>query len=170
MNTMDKKVFTLSANIENGIAEGSKYIVTPNTQKVLQEIVDGYQIGIHSFSIIGTYGTGKSSFLLQLESDLKASKNRLLLNNPKVLYDGKFEILLVRAPQNLAEISECIQAVQSQKYNCAMITFRSAQQVRVFADPGMPWTLDGEKEDGHAEVLVQNQHLAIRLMQRKEQP
>ena len=95
MNIMDKKVFTLSANIENGIAEGAKYIVTPNTQKVLQEIVDGYQIGIHSFSIIGTYGTGKSSFLLQLESDLKASKNRLLLNNPKVLYDGQFEILNV---------------------------------------------------------------------------
>lgn len=95
MNTIDKKVFTLSANIENGIAEGSKYIVTPNTQKVLQEIVDGYQIGIHSFSIIGTYGTGKSSFLLQLESDLKASKDRLLLNNPKVLYDGTFEILNV---------------------------------------------------------------------------
>ena len=57
MNTMDKNVFTLSANIENGFAEGSKYIVTPNTQKVLQEIVDGYQVGIHSFSIIGTYSS-----------------------------------------------------------------------------------------------------------------
>ena len=93
MNTMDKKVFTLSANIENGIAEGSRYIVTPNTQKVLQEVVDSYQVGIHSFSIIGTYGTGKSSFLLQLENDLNNSNNRLLLNNPKVLFDGQFEIL-----------------------------------------------------------------------------
>lgn len=119
MNTMDKKVFTLSANIENGIAEGSKYIVTPNTQKVLQEIVDGYQIGIHSFSIIGTYGTGKSSFLLQLESDLKASKNRLLLNNPKVLYDGTFEMLNILGDSKpLSELlreklCECLESAET---------------------------------------------------------
>lgn len=90
---MAKKKFTLSANIENGIAEGSKYIVTPNVQKVLQEIMDGFHTGIHSFSIIGTYGTGKSSFLLQLEHDLIESKNCNLLKNPKVLFDGQFEVM-----------------------------------------------------------------------------
>lgn len=91
---MAKKTFTLSANIENGIAEGSKYIVTPNVQKVLQEIVEGYHTGIHSFSIIGTYGTGKSSFLLHLEQDLLAStKKKELLKNTHLLYDGNFEIL-----------------------------------------------------------------------------
>ena len=92
---MAKKTFTLSANIENGIVEGSTYIVTPNVQKVLQEIIDGYQTGIHSYSIIGTYGTGKSSFLLQLEHDLMEMKNRSLLKNPKVLFDGQFEVLNV---------------------------------------------------------------------------
>lgn len=81
--------------------------------------------------------------------------------------DGLFEIFLVRAPKNLTEISECIQALSSQRYNdCAMITFCSAQKVKVIADPGMPWTLDGEKDDGRAEVLVENVHHAIRLMQR----
>ena len=35
-----------------------------------------------------------------------------------------------------------------------MLTFRSAQKVRIFADPEMPWTLDGEKEDGHETVDV----------------
>ncbi len=94
MNTMAKKTFVLSANLENGIAEGSRYIVTPNVQKVLQEIVDGYQTGIHSFSIIGTYGTGKSSFLLHLEQDLLVStNNKELLKNTKLLHDGGFEIL-----------------------------------------------------------------------------
>ena len=83
--------------------------------------------------------------------------------------DGLFEILLVRAPENLGEIHECIQAPQSQKYNCAMLTFRSAQKVRIFADPEMPWTLDGEKEDGHETVEVENLHHAIRLMQKKDE-
>ena len=91
---MAKKNFVLSANLENGIAEGSTYIVTPNVQKVMQEIVDGYKTGVHSFSIIGTYGTGKSSFLLHLEKDLdKAVKNKQILKNAKLLYDGDFEIL-----------------------------------------------------------------------------
>ena len=79
--------------------------------------------------------------------------------------DGLLEILLVRAPRNLAEISECIQALKSQKYNCEMITFCSTPKVTVYADPEMPWTLDGEREDGHSEVMVENQHLAFRLIQ-----
>ena len=83
--------------------------------------------------------------------------------------DGLSEILLVRAPENLAEIHECIQALQSQKYNCAMLTFRSARRVRIFADPDMPWTLDGEKEDGHETVEVENLHHAIRLIQKKDE-
>lgn len=82
--------------------------------------------------------------------------------------DGQFEILLIRAPKNLAEISECIQAVQSQKYNCSMITFCSSSTVRVFTDPEMPWTLDGEREEGHEEILVRNLHQAMRLVHREE--
>ena len=82
------------------------------------------------------------------------------------LSDGKFEILLVRAPRNLTEISECIQAVQSQKYNCAMITFRSASHVKVYASADMPWTLDGEKEEGHDCIEVCNLHHAVRLMKK----
>ena len=83
------------------------------------------------------------------------------------LRDGQFELLLVRMPRNLTEVSECIQAVQNQKYNCAMITFRSVRNMKIWADPAMPWTLDGERAEGQEEIHVQNLHLAIRLM-RKE--
>ncbi len=84
--------------------------------------------------------------------------------------DGLFEILLVRAPQNLAEISDCILAVQKGDYDaCDMITFRSANRMKIYADPELPWTLDGEREDGHSEVTVQNLHHAIRLMQKVEE-
>ncbi len=78
--------------------------------------------------------------------------------------DGKLEILLVRAPVDILEISECIMAVQSQKYNCAMITFRSAEKIRIYTDPMMPWTLDGERADGDALITVENLHRAIRLV------
>lgn len=80
--------------------------------------------------------------------------------------DGLFEILLVRSARNMREIADCIQAVRSEKYNCEMITFRSAKSVKIYASPEMPWTLDGEKEDGHGEITVENLHHAIRLMQK----
>ena len=81
--------------------------------------------------------------------------------------DGLFEILLVRAPHSLAEIPECIAAVQNQKYNdCKMITFCSASRLKIFADETMAWTLDGEKFDGAREIQVNNLHQAIRLVHR----
>ena len=82
--------------------------------------------------------------------------------------DGKLEIMLVRAPKDLTEVGELISALQKQTYNCAMITFRSAEKIKVYADPYMPWTLDGEREDGHEEVTAENLHHAIRLIQRVE--
>lgn len=78
--------------------------------------------------------------------------------------DGKFEVLMVRAPHDLTEIAECIQAVQKQIYNCKMITFRSASSVKITAPEEMPWTLDGEREDGHRLVEVTNLHHAIKIM------
>jgi YegS/Rv2252/BmrU family lipid kinase len=81
--------------------------------------------------------------------------------------DGLLEVFLVRAPRNLTEISECILALQNQRYNdCAMITFGPARKLRVIADETMDWTLDGEKFDGQREIEVENIHHAIHLIQR----
>ena len=85
------------------------------------------------------------------------------------LQDGKFEVLLVRAPKTLQEISESLLAVQKQQYNNAMMTFRNASRITVEADPEMPWTLDGEKEEGHDVVEVQNLHQAIQIIRKEEQ-
>ena len=78
--------------------------------------------------------------------------------------DGKFEVFLIRAPKDLAELTEFIAAVQKQQYNCRMMTFRTATNITVYAEPGMDWTLDGEKEAGHAQIEVVNLHHAIRLI------
>ena len=95
----------------------------------------------------------------------------ILKLNPELvdMSDGQMEILLVRAPQNLTELAECLQALQAQKYNCAMITFQSAKKIRIYANPFMNWTLDGEREEGHEQVDVENIHHAIHIMKRVEQ-
>lgn len=88
------KGFSLSANIENGFSDDVQYIVTPNGRKAAQNIIDYFHSGIHSFTIIGTYGTGKSSFLLALEADLKrGNKEKRLLNPKNLSATANYEIL-----------------------------------------------------------------------------
>ena len=88
------RTFSLSANIENGFAEGSQYLVTPNAQNAVHNIVNDFRSGIHSFTIIGSYGTGKSSFLLALEADLKKTRKQKYLLDAKNLSDARsFEIM-----------------------------------------------------------------------------
>ena len=63
-------------------------------KKAALSIVNGFHSGIHSFTVIGTYGTGKSSFLLALEHDLNAkNKTKYLITNPKIFNVEKFSIL-----------------------------------------------------------------------------
>ena len=78
--------------------------------------------------------------------------------------DGLFELLLVRAPKDLAEIAECITAVQHQQYNCRMMTFRAAKTVTFYPPADLPWTLDGEMDPGAETVTIDNLHHAIRLV------
>ena len=67
-----------SVNIEMNTASDFRYIVTENAKLVAGNIVNSFKSGHHSFSIIGTYGTGKSSFILALEDDLANSNNKLV--------------------------------------------------------------------------------------------
>ena len=81
--------------------------------------------------------------------------------------DGKFELLLIRYPKDLLEVPECILALQTKKYNSAMITFLSTSSLTITADPDMSWTVDGEKGQGAQTIQVQNLHHAIRLIKRE---
>ena len=78
--------------------------------------------------------------------------------------DGLFELLLIRKPESLRELHDCIKALQKRKYNCSVITFVTAANLNITADPDMAWTLDGERQDGRELVQVENMHHAIQLV------
>ena len=84
------------------------------------------------------------------------------------LQDGKFEVLLIRAPKTLQEIPECLLSVQKQQYNSAMMTFRTASHIQVETDPEMFWSLDGEKEAGSGIIEIRNLHKILRIIKREE--
>ena len=77
--------------------------------------------------------------------------------------DGLLEVLLVRAPKNLAELTDCLVALQKQTYNCAMITFLSTASAIITAPETMDWTLDGELQTGVEHIEIQCQHRKLQL-------
>ena len=73
--------FSLSTNIKTVQYSDFHYIPTSNSRRVLGTLLADYNSGIHCFNLVGTYGTGKSSFLAALERDLT--------QNSKVLFENK---------------------------------------------------------------------------------
>ena len=80
--------FTTSVNILRDTERDFNYIPTPNAKQVVDQIVNDFRKGIRSFNIIGTYGTGKSSFLLALEQSIIGTKRyfetNFIASKPKV--------------------------------------------------------------------------------------
>ena len=82
--------------------------------------------------------------------------------------DGKLELLLIRAPKDALELTDCLLAIQRQTYNCGMMTFLSTESLRITAPDDMDWTLDGEREPARAEIAVECLHHALQIIRPEE--
>lgn len=70
--------FSTSINIERDADRDFYYVPTANGKNVINQIINDFKSGIHSFNIIGSYGTGKSSFILALERDLRKESKYII--------------------------------------------------------------------------------------------
>jgi len=151
-----KASYATSQNIKNslghmayvleGIQEISKIKKVPMRMETDREVLeDDYLFGAvcNSTSVGG---------ILTLKPELVDMK------------DGKFELLLIRAPKNLQEVRECVLALTNQTYDCGMLTFRSINQIQITASPDLVWSLDGERTQGAERILVENLHQSIELI------
>jgi hypothetical protein len=66
--------FKISTNIERDANVNLDYILTKNADDVFERIIYHYGRGQHAFSIIGSYGTGKSTFLWALQKHLEGKR------------------------------------------------------------------------------------------------
>lgn len=88
--------FSPSVNIIRDQQKDFQYLVTPNAKRIVGQLEEDFEKGLRSFTLIGSYGTGKSSFLLALEqtlSGIKAHFNAPLLsetNNKIVKIVGSY--------------------------------------------------------------------------------
>ncbi len=81
-----------------------------------------------------------------------------------MLNDGKFELLLIKKPPNMGELSKCINALLSQNYNSDMIEFASMESGVITTDENLVWSLDGERADTDGHVEIKNLHNAVTLI------
>lgn len=77
--------YSPSINIIRDERINREYIVTPNSSIAYHQIIKNSKLGFKAFNLIGAYGTGKSSFLLAFEKNLRNesivfSKDTNLLN------------------------------------------------------------------------------------------
>lgn len=82
------------------------------------------------------------------------------------LNDGLFELLLIRKPHSLLELSDCVLALTTQEYHTPMLTMVSTGRVEIDCPSELDWTLDGEYAAGKAHCVVENLHDAIRVIVR----
>lgn len=85
---------------------------------------------------------------------------------PKVvrLDDGKFELLLIRKPNNVNELNQCIISMLTQNYDYDLIDFISTDSVTVTSGKLFNWTLDGEKVSGQNKIEVKNIKHAVDIV------
>lgn len=69
-----------SANIIRDQNIQMDYLVTPNSERIAFDIFNEFKNGFHSFTLIGSFGTGKSSFLWALQQTLAKSKTFFDIN------------------------------------------------------------------------------------------
>ncbi|HEY9084040.1 MAG TPA: hypothetical protein VIN73_11950 [Vicingaceae bacterium] len=84
--------FTTSVNIIRDTDRDFNYIPTPNARQVVSQIVNDFKKGIRSFNVVGTYGTGKSSFLLAFEQSIKGTKRYF---DPNFIANPKFDFVKI---------------------------------------------------------------------------
>ena len=80
------------------------------------------------------------------------------------LDDGKFELLLIRPPENAIQLGQIMVALNSGVYNTDLIRFRSASRVQITTPSKPNWTLDGEFAQGREHVVLRVQPKTIRML------
>lgn len=81
------------------------------------------------------------------------------------LNDGLMEVLLIRVPENAAELAQLLYALSAQAFEeSACIQFGSTKGVRITTKEDVDWSLDGEYEKGRPTVDIVNVPDAIRVI------
>lgn len=123
---MSKNSFVPSINILRDANRSVTYFPTPNAKRVVGQMVDDFKKGLRAFNLVGSYGTGKSSFLLALEKSLRGEKPYFTANfiqSPQfrvIKFVGEYKSIIQAFAERfqLMEGSDAVPHILQEIYNC----------------------------------------------------
>ncbi|WP_229208806.1 hypothetical protein [Dyadobacter luticola] len=121
---MSSNTYTPSVNIIRDAERELVYYPTPNAQRAVRQIESDFKKGNRSFNIIGSYGTGKSSFLWALEQTLRNKKRFFdinLISDPTVEiinFVGEYKSLIEAFADHFDIRDISSKKILSEIYNC----------------------------------------------------
>jgi len=78
--------------------------------------------------------------------------------------DGYFEVLLVKNPLSLDQLSRIVIAAGKSDFHCDMFYFFKASKLRITCNEDVNWTRDGEYEPARAETDIEILRQAVRFI------
>ena len=81
--------------------------------------------------------------------------------------DGVFELVLLRMPRTVLDLTNLLVSLKQMQYDDPGIFFRHASHVTVETRDDIPWSLDGEYAPSAPVVNIVNCHGAIELLVRR---
>lgn len=116
------------------------------------------QVEYEGGSVEGDFIYGAVSNALSIGGVMKLDRQLVDLS------DGKFELLLVHAPQNPADLTEAVAALMNHDYDSTRtLTVVQSKHVRFTFQTAIPWTRDGEDGGAHQTLELQCHPHAINI-------
>lgn len=78
--------------------------------------------------------------------------------------DGKFEVLLIRSPQNPLDAANLVSALINQDFTNKHIHFFSTNKLKLRLPEAIRWTIDGEDAGAQEEVSIENIKQALKIV------
>ena len=80
------------------------------------------------------------------------------------LNDGLFEVMLIKAPKTIIDLTKIIVSITTQVYDPDVVQFFQANEISIYPETDIPWSLDGEYAPGSKEIHIKNIHNAFQLI------
>jgi len=87
------------------------------------------------------------------------------LNSDHVgLADGMFEVLLVKTPQTIKDLSDIATGILNNNFNQQNVVFIKSKEIRIMFEKPAAWTRDGEDGGVHQDVFIINRHPGVEIL------
>ncbi|MCQ2425497.1 MAG: YegS/Rv2252/BmrU family lipid kinase [Lachnospiraceae bacterium] len=170
IGSFGNRFFTYIASF--GIFTRASYSADQNTKNVLghlayvlegaKEISDlgkVYHVSVEydGGAVEGDYIFGSVSNTTSIGGIFKLPSDHVALG------DGKFELMLIRAPQNLVEIQKDLDMMRTGDFDGEQIVFAQTSYARIRSTEPLAWCNDGEFAGDLTDVTVKNLHRAVEI-------